>query len=159
MSGSVVYTGRVARTGIHHYPWGIARRDADELKNLSIQLPGKPVVVLHPSKKLGGKFKGGDRKQVGRIDSSWIDGDFAVARIVVEDEAAIHEITRGVRELSLGYNTDIVDGWDRNGRVDHLAFVPAARCGPECSIRLDSETRSGGGDAFKVQSMLRILKK
>lgn len=159
MNGQIVYSGRIARTGILHYPWGMAKRDAAELAHLTKQLCGKPVVVHHPSRASGGKFVGGDSKRVGRIDNAWIEGDWSYGDIIVDDAVAVHEIHSGANELSLGYKTDVVDGWDRNGLVDHLAFVEAARCGSECSVRLDSGAdRSGGGNVFRVQSMLRKIR-
>lgn len=159
-NGTVVYTGRVARTGTHKYLWGEARRDRQELAHLVSQMPGIPVTLQHPK----GMFATGTSPQIGRVDTAWLekggDVDYAVARIVVDDMEADQSIRHGNRELSLGYRTDIIDGWDRNGRVDHLAFVGAARCGAECAIRLDSGTvRVGGGrDAFIVQSILRKKK-
>ncbi len=159
-NGTVIYTGRVARTGVHKYPWGTARRDTAELAHLVSQMPGIPVTITHPR----GMFATGTSPQVGRVDTAWLekggDVDFAVAQIIVEDMSADNRIRSGNRELSLGYRTDIIKGWDRNGRVDHLAFVGAARCGAECAIRLDSEAArlGGGSNAFIVQSMLRNKK-
>lgn len=47
-------------------------------------------------------------------------------------------IAAGATELSLGYSLRSAKGEPQRGtRVDHVALVTAARCGPSCSLRVD----------------------
>lgn len=131
--GAVIYTGRVARTGSHVYPWGTERRDAQELSFIVNQLVGTPITVMHPSKLLSW---GGQARIVGEILSARIDGEHAVAELYIRP-GGVALIEAGIRELSLGYATKAVNGNHTNTRVDHLALVTVSRCGESCSVRVD----------------------
>lgn len=136
-NGSVVYDGRIARTGPHQYPGRVERRDAAELARIARQMTGVPVTMAHPR---GLIRDGAPARIIGAVENARVDGDFVVAEIRVDDMEARREIERGTRELSLGYSVDMDGEWQRNTRVDHLAFVDAARCGDACSVRVDCES-------------------
>lgn len=131
--GSAIYSGRAARTGDHKYPWGVERRDHDELTSIVRQLPGKPVVVNHPQVLLS---RGGVASIVGRVVRAEVRGDHAVVDVHLT-YLGIEALKAGTRELSLGYETTPVDGRQTRTRVDHLALVRAARCGATCEVRVD----------------------
>lgn len=137
--GSVIYTGRVARTGDHPYPWGVERRDESELRSIVNQLPGTPVLASHPANG-GVLMRGAYGRKVGTVLSARVDGIHAVAELHL-DPAGVALVRAGYEELSLGYLTKAVRGNQTNTRVDHTALVLAGRCGPSCSIRVDC-----GGD-------------
>ena len=138
--GAVIYTGRVARTGAHQYPWGMERRDAEELQGIVRQLPGILVTAMHPPKLLA---HGGKARLIGTILSARYDRasrhtdvDHAVARMHVKPEG-VALIQAGIRELSLGYETKAIQGRHTNTRIDHLALVMLSRCGDSCAVRSD----------------------
>lgn len=139
---STIFTGRVARVGAHQYSWGTEHRDASELKRIVTQLAGKPVTLQHPA----GLIKDGAAARiVGQIDRAWVDGDYAVAEFRVDDQSALDEIRRGLRQLSLGYDTHAdARGFQTGTVVDHLALVERARCGDACSLRADDSCGCGG---------------
>lgn len=138
--GALVVEGYAAR--VHtpsdplRYPHGNEYRDRAELEKLVAQLPGLPVTLPHPPGLLKYGAKG---RVIGRIDSAWLDGDAAAVRMTITD--AVSEIESGVKELSLGYETDLdAANYQRDSRADHLAVVAAARCGKTCSLRTDAST-------------------
>ena len=137
-----VFEGRVAR--IHHpgdalkYQWGEEHRDATELAKVVGQLIGKPVTLAHPS---GMVSEGAHAHVVGEIISARVDGEFAVARFLITDDAALAAIESGIHELSLGYQCSTNEfGYQQNTRIDHLAIVPKGRCSrgnKTCELRAD----------------------
>lgn len=143
---SRVFVARAARTGEHRYgagerggpPAGVERRDAAELRRIVSQLGGRPLTLGHPR---GMIANGAAARVVGRVQRSWVDGEFAMAEIRVDDATAMAAIRTGAaRELSLGYSTNADrDGFQRDTAVDHLALVPAGRCGSECAVRADQK--------------------
>jgi uncharacterized protein len=109
-----------------------------------------PVTVDHPDRMV---TKDNAREvSVGNVkETPRRDGDFAIARVLVTDSAAIDEVESGRRRaVSCGYECDYdatpgvtpdgqrYDGIQRNIRGNHLALVPAGRAGPEARIRLDA---------------------
>lgn len=130
------YAARVHRPGDPlRYEHGDEYRDAAELKRLTDQLAGLPVTLGHPPGLLKSGAKG---RIVGRIDSAWLDGDRAGVRLAITDAAAAREVESGTKELSLGYAVSVrSDGYQQDSEADHLAIVPAARCGATCSLRTD----------------------
>ena len=105
---------------------------------------GKPVVNDHPMDAWG-----------NRIDvtpHNWRDlvvgvcqnprrstDDFLVADLVIYDAGAIQLINNGKRQLSCGYDAEYENlgpnrGRQRAIRINHVALVDQARCGPLCSI-------------------------
>lgn len=129
-----MFSGFVARTGEHEYPWGTERRDSDELGVIVNQLIGKPVVISHP---MGLIREGAAAIIVGEVMNAWVDGTHAAVDVRV-DAAGVQAIGTGAHELSLGYKLKSNRGEAHRGtQVDHVALVSASRCGDSCSIRTD----------------------
>jgi len=140
--GTVIYSGRAARTGDHEYPWGTERRDADELRRITNQLKGAPVVTPHPT---GLIREGAPANVVGEVTDAWVDGDHVSISFRV-DAAGDEAIKSGANQLSLGYQVESGRGEPHRGTtVDHVALVPFARCGPTCSIRTDNQCPCDNG--------------
>lgn len=135
-NGGAIVEGRVARAGPHVYrnddgSERIERRSLLELKLIVQQLAGKPITIGHPA---GMISDGATAAIVGRVDSARLEGDHAVCTMTIADARALD----AGRELSLGYKVAVDALGNHNGtRVDHLALVPRARCGPTCSVRTD----------------------
>jgi hypothetical protein len=112
-------------------------------------LNGKPVTDDHPPVDVdpanwGFYLKGvvvNPRRGEGELR------DFLVVDMIIYDAAMIEEIEAGKREVSCGYNPEYLQLLDRETgtpipgrgeqvkiRYNHLAVVPAGRCGPFCSI-------------------------
>jgi len=80
------------------------------------------------------------------VTGARIDGDTAVAQMVITDAKALAAIRAGTRELSLGYNCKLDDHrYQVDITLDHLALVPAARCGATCRLRADAACPTCGG--------------
>lgn len=112
----------------------------------------KPVTLEHPAIEVTPETW--RRDAVGHVGSEVVrDGEFVRVPLVVMDAGAIEAIENGTREISMGYDCDLVmqagttadgrayDGYQRNIRINHCAIVPAGRAGPQCRIG-DSEKRS-----------------
>lgn len=138
--GATVYPARIARTHDEksplRYRWGDEYRDADELKRIADQAPGLPVIVYHPDEDR--PVAETSKIIVGHVLSARVDGDHVVVEFAVTHADGTAAIGRGVRELSLGYTSRLDDrGYQRDIKLDHLALVDRARCGPTCSLRAD----------------------
>lgn len=136
---ATIYEGRVARTHAPGdalmYVSGPEHRDTNELSNIVSQLAGLPIYVGHPSVFPAAQS---GQKPVGTVESGRLDEDTAVARLAVTDSEALKLIEAGTHELSLGYACQLDgDRFQRNIKLDHLAIVDRARCGPTCSMRTD----------------------
>lgn len=136
----MVYEARVARTHSAENPldYGsyVAYRDLAELQRIVDQLPGLTVTMHHPD---GLVAEGASADVIGVVKSARIQDEHAVVEMVVYDAAGISAIEDGTRELSLGYqcNMDALH-YQRDIKLDHLAVVDAARCGPTCALRADA---------------------
>lgn len=139
--GSALIKGRAARTGDHHYSWGVERRDQAELESVIRQLPGKPVTIDHPATMIS---NGGQAPIGGSVKGAALRNDHAEVELHLS-QAGLSAMRAGRRELSLGYETDAVGGRQTNTRVDHLALVRSGRCGPSCSVRTDCSGESACG--------------
>lgn len=136
---ATIYEGRVARAHAPGdalmYTTGPEHRDVDEVNNIVNQLPGIKVFLGHPS--VFPASTSGE-KVVGYVESGRLDEESAVARIIVTDSEALDAIKSGVYELSLGYQCNLDEKrYQRNVKLDHLAIVERARCGPVCAMRTD----------------------
>lgn len=137
---ATIFEGRVARLHAPHdpleYSTGPEHRDAVELQRIVDQLAGIPVTWPHPP---GLLRNGAQGKIIGRVLGGRLDGDFAVAQILVTDAEALAAIEAGTLELSLGYVCRLDDRrYQRDISLDHLALVPRARCGAMCALRADA---------------------
>lgn len=126
-------------------------RSADELfsDKTMASFNGKPLIRLHPRTPDGQlKFvdaaswkdlSGGILLNVRRGQGA--DDDLLLGDILVTDEQTIRLVRGGKPELSLGYDCDYFAdpdkpgfGLQKNILGNHVAIVPAARCGSRCSI-------------------------
>lgn len=129
-------------------------RPADEVfKADSLRTYGnKPITVNHPAE--GVTAENWRDTAVGHIGSEVIrDGEFVKIPMMISDAAAIAHVEGGTRELSMGYDCELVmeagttadgrayDAYQRNIRINHLAIVPAGRAGPQCRIGDQSRVR------------------
>jgi hypothetical protein len=107
---------------------------------------GKPIIITHDA---GVVSKNNvDREQIGTILSDgYQDGDDVRAEIIIHDTNAMKEC--GLKELSLGYNLDLVeepgiwegepyDAIQTNIVINHLALVASARAGDQARLNIDS---------------------
>lgn len=125
-----VFEGRCAKTHGPRdplvYSYGNDLRDMSELANIVKQLPGLQVQLGH------------DGPIVGRVMAGRIDGDHAIAEMVITDQRALHALKMGTKELSLGYRCERDDrGYQRKIELQELSIVDSARCGPSCEVRTD----------------------
>ena len=107
---------------------------------------GLPLTVGHPDVFLDVLTT--RAHQVGSISSPRREADKIVADLLVTDLAAIEQVQRGVRQISVGYEAELdftpgtwfgvpYDAVQRNIQPNHIAIVDRGRAGPECAIRLD----------------------
>lgn len=144
----------VTSTGIFEYalPDGGVRRelrlpehvfDKESLESYN----GKPVIITH---KAGSIDKNNVMKEiVGTIISEgYQDGSDVRCKIVIHDIDKVKKLP--YRELSLGYNLDLIeepgewngepyDAIQTNIRINHLAIVESARAGDQAHLNLDGK--------------------
>ena len=153
--------------GIFEYrnPDGSVRRElrlpehvfeAESLKSYR----GKPVIITHEA---GVVDKDNvDREQIGAIlTDGYRDGDNVRAEVIIHNTDAMRDC--GLRELSLGYNLDLLeepgewngqpyDAIQTNIRINHLALVADARAGDKARLNIDGsdepEELKGGKKAM-----------
>lgn len=148
-----LFEGVVARThgtgDALQYPSGPEYRDVAELDRIVAQLVGLRVVAYptdptgHPEDLLK---NGAQARVIGKIVSARRDGNEAVAAIMITDDAALEDIHQnGVKELSLGYETNLDSArFQRGVELDHLSVVTRGRCtgpGGTCALRVDAITQ------------------
>lgn len=119
---------------------------------------GKPVIITHEA---GVVDKNNiDKEQIGTILSDgYQDGEDVRAEIIIHDTDAMQEC--GLKELSLGYNLDLVekpgewngepyDAIQTNIVINHLALVASARAGEQARLNIDGsdEPELKGGKAM-----------
>ena len=122
----------------------------------------KPVTMGHPAEGVSPDTWRNDA--IGHIGSEVVrDGEFVRVPLVVMDGEAIKDIEGGIRQFSMGYDCDLVmqsgstpdgrtyDGYQRNIRINHCAFVEAGRAGPQCRIG-DSAKRTNTNDEGKTMT-------
>ena len=120
---------------------------------------GKPIIITHEA---GVVNKGNvDREQIGTIlTDGYQDGDDVRAEIIIHDTDAMKEC--GLKELSLGYNLDLVeepgtwngepyDAIQTNIAINHLALVASERAGEQARFNIDGseEPELKGGKVMK----------
>ena len=106
---------------------------------------GKPIIVTHDAGTIDKNNV--SRHEVGTILSNgYRDGDDVRAEIIIHDTNAME--SAGLKELSLGYNLDLIeqpgtykgehyDAIQTNIRVNHLALVRSARAGEQARLNID----------------------
>lgn len=120
---------------------------------------GKPIIITHEAGVVNKSNV--DREQIGTIlTDGYQDGDDVRAEIIIHDTDAMKEC--GLKELSLGYNLDLVeepgtwngepyDAIQTNIAINHLALVASARAGEQARLNIDGseEPELKGGKVMK----------
>ena len=127
---------------------------ADELFKPEVleSADGITVTMQHPDSlevTLDGAKDGWQQVVVGHVQNIRAEGDYLKGTIFVKDKNAIQMIEeQGIKEVSLGYDSNIVEKDGKliktNIRANHLAIVPEGRCGSACKI----------GDSQKVKTKM-----
>lgn len=143
----------LTRTGVFTYrnADGTLRRELrppqEVFKTDSVaQFAGLPVTVGHPEVFLDATST--RAHQVGATSAPRREADKIVADLLVTDVAAIEQIQRGIRQISVGYEARLdftpgvwlgqpYDAIQRDIQPNHVALVDRGRAGPECALRLD----------------------
>jgi hypothetical protein len=131
-------------------------RGPEELfkKEVLESFQSQPITFEHPSTLVDAKVakKALVGFSVGEVSTQ---GDFMVADLKITDDQSIQQVEKGVKELSLGYTADIIwqpgvtktgeqyDAIQRNIKGNHIAIVPAGRCGSDCKIS-DNQNKNIG---------------
>lgn len=118
--------------------------EPDELfkKEVIDSAEGATVTLTHPETlevTLDGFEDGWDKVAVGHVQNIYQDGDYLKGTIFVKNPNAIKVIEeQGIKEVSLGYDSDIIEKDGKliktNIRANHLAIEPQGRCGSACKI-------------------------
>src|SRR5690606_3873028 len=158
--GYLVATARVARTGIQEYyaaelgdvavqagfkPDDIVRvyRSPDQVfsRDTLNSLTRVPVTIGHPPENVNAD--NWSQYAVGEVgDTVARDGEWIVVNPMIKDAKAIEAAQTTHKEISMGYNANIVkarDGIDADFemtdiRMNHLALVPRGRAGSQARI-------------------------
>lgn len=128
---------------------------------------GKPIIITHEA---GVVDKGNvDKEQIGTIlTKGYQDKDDVRAEIIIHDTDSMKDC--GLKELSLGYNLDLVeepgeyngepyDAIQTNIAINHLALVSSARAGEQARLNIDGSDEpelKGGKVMAKVKSGVRL---
>lgn len=146
----------VTSTGIFKYtlPNGKVRRELrlpehvfDKKSLASYQ--GKPVIITHQAGSID-KDNVMDEIVGTILTEGYRDGDDVRCKIVIHDFDKVKKIP--FRELSLGYNLDLIeepgewngepyDAIQTNIRINHLAIVKRARAGDQAHLNLDGKSK------------------
>lgn len=162
--GSLVAEVFAARTGLQDYTGSevdpdnahglkdqatvkIYRPESEVFKTDSMATyAGAAVTINHPADMVDAdNWK---RLGVGEVNGDIArDGQRIRVPIIVRDAAAVKSATTTHKQVSMGYETELVfptdgkhpdgtacDAYQTNLKINHLAFVPAARGGPELRV-------------------------
>ena len=103
---------------------------------------GKSLVILHPEEDVSPEnwraLTHGVMFNMRRGTGD--QRDESVCDLMVYTPEAVREIDLNMREVSLGYDADYFQtapgrGEQRNYYINHVALVPAGRCGASCAVR------------------------
>jgi hypothetical protein len=155
--GYLVATPRVARTGIQEYRgWEVGKPDVSVVKvyrpetevfsqDSASSFAHRPVTLGHPKELV--TAQNWKELSIGQTGGDIIrDGQFIRISMSVMDAVGIKKINRGAKQISAGYVAELVDekGTTDDGqpydmvqtniRVNHVAFVAAARGGSQLVI-------------------------
>lgn len=170
--GYLTGIAKVSRTGIQIYKgFELGKPQMDEVrvyrpaeqvfaKDAIRSMAHKPTTLLHPKEMVdSSNWKQYATGYTG--DDVLRDGESVKVPLILTDQAAIDAYEKhGVKELSMGYTTDIVwksgktkageayDAIQTNIRANHLAIVPTARAGSD--FRLGDERSKTGAKKMKV---------
>lgn len=161
-TGSWVIEGYATRAGVFKYlePDGTPRleyRSPEEVEKSASNLVHRVLTNRHPEGRVTPKNANALQQGVV-LDATWEpEGQRIKVSCLVTTEELLESIGAGRRELSCGYEADVVaeagvsPGGDaythvqRDIQHNHLAVVDAGRAGPTCALRLDAQ-----GDAVGV---------
>lgn len=180
--GSIIVEARMARTGVQRY------RNADGSTRLEYRPPsevsredsrasfrGATVTNGHPPVMIDSRnartYSVGAVLETPRFDGKWL-----VAPIVVHDQATIDDMNGGRRQVSMGYDVDLVetpgtdpetgeryDAVQTNIVGNHFAIVDDARAGSDAAVRMDAtavmdvEPRHGRTTKDQVMDLAQAL--
>lgn len=152
--GSMDYLGSELDMGLNPSEVYQVYVTADELFKPEVleSADGITVTMQHPDSlevTLDGAKDGWQQVVVGHVQNIRAEGDYLKGTIFVKDKNAIQMIEeQGIKEVSLGYDSNIVEKDGKliktNIRANHLAIVPEGRCGSACKI----------GDSQKVKTKM-----
>ena len=152
--GSMDYLGYELDMGLNPNEVYQVYVTADELFKPEVleSADGITVTMQHPDSlevTLDGAKDGWQQVVVGHVQNIRAEGDYLKGTIFVKDKNAIQMIEeQGIKEVSLGYDSNIVEKDGKliktNIRANHLAIVPEGRCGSACKI----------GDSQKVKTKM-----
>lgn len=152
--GSMDYLGSELDMGLNPSEVYQVYVTADELFKPEVleSADGITVTMQHPDSlevTLDGAKDGWQQVVVGHVQNIRTEGDYLKGTIFVKDKNAIQMIEeQGIKEVSLGYDSNIVEKDGKliktNIRANHLAIVPEGRCGSACKI----------GDSQKVKTKM-----
>lgn len=153
-TGAMEYLGAELGMGLNPDEVYQVYVEADELFKPDVleSANGATATMEHPDTlevTVDGSKDGWKTVAVGHVQDIYQDGEFLKGTIFVKDQDSIRLIEEfGIKEVSLGYDSDIIEKDDKlvktNIRVNHLAIVPEGRCGSECKI----------GDSKKVKTTM-----
>ena len=155
--GYLVASVRFARTGIYEYRgYEVGRPDLDVVKvyrpisevfsaTAMRSFALKPVTNEHPAD--GVTADTWKAHAIGHVGAEIRrDGDYVSADIIIQDRSAIEAVEAGKRELSAGYDSQILwqEGTAPDGQAyqaimtdisgNHIAIVDRGRAGRQCRI-------------------------
>lgn len=152
--GSMDYLGSELDMGLNPSEVYQVYVTADELFKPEVleSADGITVTMQHPDSlevTLDGAKDGWQQVVVGHVQNIRAEGDYLKGTIFVKDKNAIQMIEeQGIKEVSLGYDSNIIEKDGKliktNIRANHLAIVPEGRCGSACKI----------GDSQKVKTKM-----
>ncbi len=154
-NGFMRVDGYIARTGIQEYfdangkPVKELRLPEDVFDLASVEsFRHLPVTNQHPPAMLTAKTA--KQYSVGSVGEVRQDGQNLSASMMITDAEAILAIENGRTQLSNGYSCELAtadpalfaewgphDFIQKNIRGNHVAIVDNARCGEQCSLKLD----------------------
>lgn len=123
---------------------------------------GSDVVMTHPD---GNQLNSNNYKQhiIGTAKNARAEDGYLVADLVIKDRWSIEAIEYDdIKQISLGYSAelDLTQGKTETGQIyhgqwlnmvaDHVAVVREGRCGQDCSIG-DQQNTKQRGDFMKVK--------
>lgn len=122
---------------------------------------GKPVTLDHPPTRVD--TSNWRATAVGVVQNVRAQDGALIADLLIADQCAIQAVKSGaIREVSIGFfSTPLVE---RDGRYyqqnivgNHVALVPAGRCGPQCAIRDHEATMTDAVSAAPTKSLYEML--
>lgn len=166
--GFLVVPARIARTGIQLYrAFELGINDGDPMRVIRVYRSPNEVFAADAMRSAEDKTITDDHPDEFVSSENWRDlarghvrnvhrdGIYVAVDMVVTDAGSIKDLDSGKTQLSVGYTADYdwmpgvtpegehFDAQQKNIRVNHVAIVDAARCGPTCRVS-DSQPNPKG---------------